>query len=238
LRGRAILLATRDSLPHNVGNNLRCVSCHLDSGTRAYAMPWVGVYSRFPQYRARSGSVNRLEDRINDCFQRSLNGHALPFESTEMRDIVAYMAYLSHGVAPGQTLMGQGILKMEPLPTDSSHGAKLFGSTCARCHGDKGTGAKFVDARSGDSLYAPPVWGSRSYNIGAGMARVRTTAAFIRNNMPYDKPNSLTDQDAFDIAYYLDHQPRPDFKGKEHDWPEGDAPPDVAYPTLARKKSN
>ncbi|HEX5970635.1 MAG TPA: hypothetical protein VFY85_01845, partial [Gemmatimonadaceae bacterium] len=28
-RGHALLIATRDSLPGHVGNNLRCTSCHL-----------------------------------------------------------------------------------------------------------------------------------------------------------------------------------------------------------------
>ena len=62
LRGRAILGATRDSLPNHVGNALRCTSCHLDEGRRPNAMPWVGVTARFPQYRSRSASVQRLED--------------------------------------------------------------------------------------------------------------------------------------------------------------------------------
>ncbi|HEX6631057.1 MAG TPA: hypothetical protein VF048_08195, partial [Gemmatimonadaceae bacterium] len=93
-RGRAILLATRDSLPDHVGNDLRCVSCHLDEGRRASAIPWTGVYARFPQYRSRSGRVIRLEDRVNGCLQRSMNGKPLPYDSDEMRDVVAYMAYL------------------------------------------------------------------------------------------------------------------------------------------------
>ena len=36
-RGRAIVMATRESLPRNVGNGLRCVSCHLDEGRRPVA---------------------------------------------------------------------------------------------------------------------------------------------------------------------------------------------------------
>ena len=87
-RGRALLNATRDSLPQYVGNRLRCVSCHLDNGLRANSSPWIGVYARFPQYRSRSGTVEVLEDRINDCFERSMNGRALPLASREMRDMV------------------------------------------------------------------------------------------------------------------------------------------------------
>src|SRR3989304_1206201 len=70
----------------------RCTSCHLDNGTRALAMPWVGVYARFPQFRARSGNVDAIEDRVNDCFKRSLNGRALNPAGRDMKDIVTYYA--------------------------------------------------------------------------------------------------------------------------------------------------
>src|SRR4051812_47336909 len=83
-RGLAILNATRDSLPANVGSTLRCTSCHLQNGRNPDALPLTGVYARFPQYRARAGAVQRLEDRINDCLLRSLNGKALSFEDPAM----------------------------------------------------------------------------------------------------------------------------------------------------------
>jgi thiosulfate dehydrogenase len=63
------------------------------------------------------------------------------------------------------------------------------------------------------------------------MSRVRTAAAFFRDNMPFDQPGSLTDQQAIDAAAFVNAQPRPDFPDKIDDWPNGDAPPDVAYPT-------
>jgi thiosulfate dehydrogenase len=65
------------------------------------------------------------------------------------------------------------------------------------------------------------------------MARARTAASFIKYNMPFDNTGSLTDQQAFDVAAYINSRPRPDFRGKEKDWPNGDPPPDVAYRTLA-----
>ncbi|MEJ7813340.1 MAG: c-type cytochrome, partial [Gemmatimonadaceae bacterium] len=224
-RGRALLDATRDSLPRHVGNALRCTTCHLDAGGRAGGIAWVGVYARFPQYRSRNGSVNVIEDRINDCFERSLAGRALPPAERDMRDIVAYMAWLSRGVAVGSPVAGQGLRRIAPVPGDTARGAAVFASSCARCHGAAGEG----------TTLATPLWGRRSYTIGAGMARVRTAAAFIRHNMPYDRPGTLSDQEAFDVATYVNTRPRPDFAGKERDWPNGDPPPDVAYPTLAAK---
>lgn len=220
-RGRAIASHTRDSLPGHVGNGLVCTNCHLQDGTRKHAMPWVGVYARFPQYRSRAGETQLIEDRVNDCFKRSLNGRPLAPESRDMRDIVAYMAFLSMGYPVGAETEGQGLPKLEPLVGDSARGSAIFTARCARCHGVQGEG----------TTIAPPVWGMRSYNIGAGMARVRTTAAFVKQWMPQDSAGVLSAQEAFDVAAFVDAHARPDFKGKERDWPHGDPPPDVAYPT-------
>jgi thiosulfate dehydrogenase len=63
------------------------------------------------------------------------------------------------------------------------------------------------------------------------MARYRTAALFVLHNMPLDRPNSLTPQQALDVARYIDTRPRPDFAGKEYDWPRGSRPIDVPYPT-------
>lgn len=225
-RGRALLSAPRESLPEHAGNGLRCVSCHLDNGTRTNSMTWIGVYARFPQYRSRSATVIRLEDRVNDCLMRSLDGRALDYESRDMRDIVAYMAFLSQGVPVGAEVRGQGLPRLDPLKGDTTNGALVLKNTCTACHGQNGEG----------TVQAPPLWGPESYNIGAGMARVRTAASFIRHNMPFDNPGTLTDQEAFDVATYINTRPRPDFAGKERDWPRGDPPPDVAYATDAAAK--
>ena len=226
-RGRAIIHSTRDSLPHNVGGALTCANCHIADGTVANAMPLVGAYTRFPQYRARSGHVDLLEDRVNDCFKRSMNGKSLDPAGRDMRDIVTYIAFLSRGYPPGSELKGQGVPKLDPLKGDTTRGRQIFASTCVACHGADGNG----------SAVAPPLWGPRSFNIGAGMARINSAAAFIHQLMPRDKPGTLTRQQAYDVATYVTSRPRPDFPGKERDWPRGGAPPDVAYSTLASKKT-
>ena len=222
-RGRALLRNTRDSLPGYVGSDLRCFSCHLREGTQAGALPLIGVYSRFPQYRARNGLVNLIEDRINDCFERSLNGTALPPAGPDMRDLVAYFAFISRGVPPPGEFPGTGLRNLTPLPTNAENGRVMYLQVCARCHGPVGRGTPL----------APPLWGPRSFNVGAGLARLRNAAAFIRDNMPFDRTVTLSDQQAFDVAAYLVSRPRPDFAGKAMDWPNGDPPPDVAYPTRA-----
>jgi thiosulfate dehydrogenase len=222
LRGRAILLATRDSLPRNTGNSLRCASCHLDGGLRRNAMPWVGSFARFPQYRPRSGKVDLIEDRINDCFERSMNGSRLSPSGRDMHDIVAYLAFLSKGMPVGVEMEGQGFPRLTPMTGDPPRGLTVFTTTCTRCHGADGQGTQI----------APPLWGRRSYNVGAGMARINTAASFIYSLMPIDRAQQLSPQQAFDVAAYINTRPRPDFPRKVYDWPHGGKPPDADYHVL------
>ncbi len=224
-RGRALLVATRESLPAHVGNRLRCVSCHLDEGRRVSGS-WVGVFARYPQYRARSATIETIEYRVNDCFRRSMNGAALDPVGRDMADIVAYLAYLSRGIPVEPPQPGARLQQWARFTADTAAGAQVFAAACAKCHGPDGSG----------TAAAPPVWGPASYNIGAGMARVRTAAEFIRRSMPFDQPGTLTDQQAFDVAAYVNAHSRPDYRGKEGDWPNGDPPPDAAYPTRATQQ--
>jgi thiosulfate dehydrogenase len=231
-RGLALVTATRDSLPRHVGSQLRCVSCHLNEGRRAFAMPWVGVYGRFPQYRSRAGAVMRLEDRINDCLRRSLNGSALPVDGNDMRDIVSYISWLSRGSVSGQRARGNGIDSLAVLSGDTTRGSLVYLQSCARCHAPDGQGmlaTKMVNAGA-------PLWGPGSFNIGSGMARVRVMAAFVHRHMPFDLPGTMAAQDAFDVSAYVTSRPRPDLPGKELDWPKGDPPVDVAYATRGKRR--
>jgi thiosulfate dehydrogenase len=221
-RGRALMASTHDSLPQFAPSSLKCVSCHLDNGLRKYAMPWVGSYSRFPQYRARSGKIDLIEDRVNDCFERSMNGKALAISGRDMRDIVAYLAFLSRGIPVGAEMDGQGLVRLKPVPGEMNRGVALFASTCARCHGANGQG----------TALAPPLWGPHSYNTGAGMANIVTAASFIHALMPIDRPGQLTEQQAFDIATYINTRPRPNFAAKSRDWPKGGKPPGADYRIL------
>ncbi len=229
-RGLALVTATPDSFPGTVRSALRCASCHLDAGTRKDVMPWVGVAARFPQYRPRSAAVLSLEERVRGCFARSLNATPPVPGSDALVDIVAYLTWLSAGTPIGAETEGQGLPRVDALPADTSRGHQVYVAECARCHGADGEGGP----STGVGLpHATPLWGDRSYNIGAGIARLSLAAAFIQAAMPYDRPGSLSAQQAFDVAAYVNSRPRPDFPGKELDWPKGDAPADAAYPTRA-----
>ena len=236
-RGHALLEHTHDSLPRFVGANLRCVSCHVDGARRPDASPLIGVYARYPRYVERSGAVVSIEERINYCFTRSLSGRRLPNSSREMQDIIAYLAFLSTGVPTGAHVRGEGLLRMPKLVGDSARGASLYVANCLRCHALTGAGGPVPSAARGPNMpsFAPAVWGPRSFSVGAGLARVERTAAFIRVAMPYDKPGSLSDQQAYDIAAFVLSHPRPDQPGKASDWPLGGAPADVPYATRGHR---
>lgn len=239
-RGRALLEHTHDSLPRYAPSNLRCVSCHLDDGRRADGAPLLGVYARYPRFVDRTGAVVSIEERINYCFTRSLAGRRLPATSSEMQDIVSYLAFLSTGVPTGAHVRGEGMPRMPKLVGDATRGSTLYVANCVRCHATTGAGGPVPAPLRGPTtpVFAPALWGPRSFSVGAGLARVERAAAFIRTVMPYDRPGSLTDQQAYDLAAFLLSHPRPDQPGKVNDWPAGDAPADVPYATRGHRASH
>jgi thiosulfate dehydrogenase len=222
--GKKLLTETHQRLPKNVGNGLNCTSCHLAGGTTANASPWVGIWGVFPEYRSRSGKVISLTERVNDCFQRSMNGKPLAYDSVEMNNILAYMQWLSTGVPTGTSVKGRGFGPLDQkLKSDTAHGKDVYAAKCASCHGANGAGTRNP---AGGYLF-PPVAGNDSFNDGAGMARTYTAAAFVKHNMPLGQGGTLSDQEALDVAEYFTHLPRPVYKFKAKDWPKGDKPKDA-----------
>jgi thiosulfate dehydrogenase len=114
---------------------------------------------------------------------------------------------MSDGAPTGQKLPGAGFPKVKKteLGYDVARGKEVYTNNCVLCHAVDGQGQK--DAESG--VVFPPLWGPNSYNWGAGMARIDTAAGFIKANMPLGKPFSLSDQDAWDVAAYINSHERP-----------------------------
>jgi len=224
--GKKVLTETQRYALAYVGNGLNCSSCHLDAGRKGWASPWVGIWGVFPEYRSRSGKINALQDRINDCFERSMNGKALPNDSDEMRGILAYMWWLSKHVPTGAAVRGRGFARVQiSRPPDPKRGEAVYAAKCAVCHGVDGEGN---EGANGAYLF-PALWGPRSFNIGAGMARLGNAAGFVKSNMPLGQDNTLSNAHAVDVAAYFTRKPRPDFPAKSRDWPKGDKPSDVPY---------
>ena len=231
--GMRLMTETRDLLPRNVGNALNCASCHLNGGTVANAAPFVGLTAQFPSYAPRAGRVISIEDRINGCFKRSMQGAPLANDSREMRAMVAYMDWMKGDAKADGEIEGRGNGKVaQTVKPDQARGQDLYKSDCAACHGENGEGRKTTN----DDWIFPPLWGDSSFNIGAGMARTHTAAAFVAHNMPISRGRNfpqgqggLSEQDAVDLAGFFTHQPRPDFPEKVKDWPNGGKPADSRY---------
>jgi thiosulfate dehydrogenase len=206
------------------GNNLNCASCHLEAGAKEYGLPYVGAYADFPNYRARSGAVGTIEDRIQGCMARSMNGKELPAEGPEMTAMVAYLKFLSTGRPVGAPVVGRGSGRMPELTraADPARGQALYAQTCAVCHGDHGQGRRSDAGGDAQGYLIPPLWGPDSFNDGAGMARLIDAANFIHSNMPegatWQTP-AVSVEDAWDVASFIDSQPRPQKAQLDRDFP-------------------
>ncbi|MGD9948184.1 MAG: cytochrome c peroxidase [Desulfobulbus sp.] len=219
------------------GNTLNCTSCHMDNGTKQFGLPWMGVSQAYPQYRGREDKVQGLEARINGCFTRSLNGKVLDVDSREMKAMVAYVNWLSKDMP--KVVYGLGTPKYEGpnRKAEVDKGREAYSRFCMSCHGENGEGYQSMSAGSSGNHVAPALWGDGSYNNGAGMNRVLTTAAFIYSNMPLGTPwnhPAITNENAYDIAAFLSSQERPQMSGLEKDYPKLEKKAvDCPYPPYA-----
>jgi thiosulfate dehydrogenase len=204
-----------------ISNGLNCQNCHLDAGTKPWGNNYFAVASTYPKFRERSGSIESIEKRVNDCFERSLNGKALNEDSKEMRAIVAYINWLGTGVPKGVTPNGTGIYKVPYLDRAASpeKGKLVYKEKCQSCHQPDGQGIKNPE---GWGYTYPPLWGENSYNIGAGLYRLSRFAGYVKYNMPQGVNHTnpeLSDEEAWDVAAYVNSQPRPS-KDLSKDWPD------------------
>jgi thiosulfate dehydrogenase len=205
-KGEAIFRDTGAMAPHFVGNALACGNCHLDAGRLAEAAPMWAGWVAFPTYRAKDKMVETFAQRLQGCFTFSMNGKAPPLGDEVLVALEAYSAWLATGAPTGDNLPGRGYTRLaKPAEApDEARGAAVYAQHCALCHGAHGEGQS-----AGGKVVFPPLWGAKSYNWGAGMEAVDAAAGFVRYNMPLGLGGSLSDQEAWDVALYLDSQERP-----------------------------
>lgn len=202
----------RDPAMRFAGNNLACQNCHMDAGTRSHGLSLVGVSAKYPK-ALPDGRSESIEDRINGCMTRSMNGRPLPEGGREMRAFVAYLEALT--ARPGSfadPAEDPAALDPPAAPPDPVRGATLYLEQCAPCHRPDGSGMRNGLPGDAAGYLHPPLWGPDSFNAAAGMGRVATAAAFIHANMPLGSSQDapvLTPAQAWDIAAYLDSRPRP-----------------------------
>lgn len=205
-KGMSLFRNTQQLRGLYVGNGMNCANCHLDNGRKANSAPLWGAYPMYPAYRKKNKHVNTIDERIQGCFRYSMNGTPPPLGSPELNAMITYHYWLSKGAPVGEALPGRGYPKLaKPAQApDIQRGKNVFEANCAICHGDDGQGTMV------DGQYAfPPLWGKESFNFGAGMHRINTAAGFIKANMPLGKPNSLSDQEAWDVAAFMNSHERP-----------------------------
>lgn len=225
--GRELIANTRKYLgPEGsvaqVSNRLNCQSCHLEAGAKpaAFSANFMGVAANYPLFRERSGMLETIQYRINDCMIRSMNGKPLDTVGQEMKAIVAYIMWVGKDVPSKTKPVNSEIEKLPYLPraADTIYGKKVFTAKCQLCHGVNGSGGYSVDS----ALYYPPLWGPGSYNTAAGMYRLSRLAGFVKNNMPFGVSHGqsqLSNEECWDVAAYINSKPRP-HKDFPNDWPD------------------
>ena len=212
-RGRTFVeqTATHPLTKSYVGNALHCTSCHLKNGTDPKAATFIGVATAYPAWAPREKRVITLEDRVLNCFMRSCNGTRPPLGSDVSVSITAYITWLSTDQPVkmnAERSLGPNAVPSLGLAADRAdraRGEKLYAKRCASCHGDNGQG-------DDDN---PPVWGARSFNDGAGLTDVVKLAEWLKVAMPLDETD-LADQEALDIAAFVNSHDRPKFRLQDH----------------------
>jgi thiosulfate dehydrogenase len=239
-RGFKLFTNTPAEAPRLAPGGMSCTNCHMNAGQREKSMPLVDVAGMFPEYNRRSGRLYSLGDRITDCFLRSENATGsqqpdadqLPTPSSpEVLAISAYLTWLARGAEVGKnpswrgqnTIPASALVPVDKL--DTAKGEAIYMDRCATCHGADGQGVQIGDKIAG------PLWGERSWNDGAGAARIYTLAGMIRYSMPYLDPGNITDEDAQHVAAFINSKPRPAFPFKQRDYRVEKLPPDAVYYT-------
>ncbi len=205
-----------------ISNGMNCQNCHLNAGKTNWGNNYSAVFSTYPKFRDRSGAVETIYKRVSDCFERSLNGTAPDSNSKEYQAIYAYIKWLGQDVKKGEKPIGSGIEKLPFLEraADPIKGKQVYTSQCQSCHGATGEGQLSL---GGNSFEYPPLWGQHSYNSGAGLFRISNLAGYLHSNMPFKQSThsnpKLTSEEAWDVAAYVNSQPRPS-KDLSKDWPD------------------
>ncbi len=204
-----------------ISNGMNCQNCHLEAGTKTFGNNYSVFFASYPKKSARSGKMAEATERIADCFQRSLNGKVPDLSGKEVQAMLAYMKWLGSEQEKGKKAFGSGTEKLKYMDraADPQKGLLVYQNKCQSCHGQDGAGVRTEDQLA---YVYPPLWGKHSYNDGAGMYRLSNFAGFVKNNMPFgiSYPDAqLTDEESWDVAAFVNSQPRP-HKAQKEDYPD------------------
>jgi cytochrome c len=226
---------------------LACSSCHFTGGHVPFGSPVYQSPSKYqpdpdtglgPYFRPL-GYHRDLEDSIIDCFRNCMNAERAPTKDDPvMVALVNYIHWVADGIIDPAVQNDWTLLPPEAgprLPTidgvlsmraDPNRGGSLYANHCSDCHDEDGPGAG--EYRQGEIRpRIPALWGDRDgYSRGAAFYRTPVLAAYVQKHMPYDEPETLSDQDVLDIAAYINapDKARPSGMADEmycHDDPDG-----------------
>ena len=204
-----------------ISNGMNCQNCHLQAGTAVFGNNYGSVASLYPKFRARSGSIENVYKRVNDCIERSLNGKAIDTLGKEMQAIVAYINFIGSNVQKGKKAAGSGFKELAWLDraANPEMGQIVYTAKCQSCHQANGEGVFTTDKTE----YTYPVlWGKNSFNDGAGLYRISNFAKYVKYNMPQGVTHlstQLADEEAWDVSAYIISQTRPHINVPK-DWPD------------------
>lgn len=206
-----------------VRSSLQCSNCHRKgsdgrAGTAKTIGTFVGTSTSFPAYSKRHKDIISLQNRIDGCFLRCMNGTKSIVNTKVGIAVESYITWLSTGMpvkmsskAPRTPLKiemwSKNTKKFTALFKKASHqnyvnGKILYTNKCASCHGDDGQGKGIF----------PPLWGKVSYTADGSMAKLPNAATWIQDNMPLNNAH-LTDEQTVAVTLYINAQQRPDYKG-------------------------
>ena len=99
-----------------VGNEQNCVNCHMQAGQKANAAPLWAAYSSYPAYRKKNDKVNSYAERIQGCFNYSMNGKPPAYDSPEIKALSAYSYWLMmSGLMDRHGMEGQPVPEVDPV---------------------------------------------------------------------------------------------------------------------------
>lgn len=224
-----------------------CSSCHFTGGHVPFGSPVYQSPSKYqpdpetglgPYFRPL-GYHRDLEDSVIDCFRNCMNAERAPEKDDPvMVALVNYIHWVSDGILDPAMKDDWDLLPPEAGPklpviagvssmrADPVRGASLYANRCSDCHDEDAPGAG--EYKVGEERpRIPALWGIQDgYSEGAAFYRTPVLAAYMQKHMPFGEAETLSDQDALDIAAYINaaDKPRPGGMADEmycHDDPDG-----------------
>jgi len=211
------------------GRIMNCTNCHAQNGIVPFAWPFFRTLTFYGlreegEKGVYFGNLAYHRDaraRSRDCARECGGAIMIPDDSHEMDAFVAWLKAVRDGLYPGEGLLIEAFKSKKDvgkipgattalftnvldMKADPTSGAKIYNSRCQACHGAAGLGA-WNDAVG---YVFPPLAGDGSFSHAGGPLMVPVGAAFLRENMPLNRPGSLSEQDALNVMAYVATFPR------------------------------